>query len=126
MKLLAILTLILSFQAYATETIIIGASNNSPSIGFSDSSFSHNPDKTFCYKGSMQDVCGLIYSAAYDMQARYSGGDHDTIKILKCGIKEVGGNWESERNEIFVEVSYKLTDDYGGNLDLTKRIEECN
>ena len=123
MKLL-ILTLLFSFSTFANDTIIIAADNNEATIGFSDSSFSHNPDKTFCYVGSMTEVCEAVYYAAYGMQSRYSGGDHDTIEIKSCGIKEVGGNWESERNEVFVEVNYKLTDDYGGNIDVSKKINE--
>lgn len=126
MKTLSILFFLLSLNSFAGETIIVGASDNSPSGGFSDSSFSHNPDKKFCYIGSIQDVCDLIYKSAFDMQASYAGGDHDNIQIKKCEVKEVGGYWESVRNEIFVEVSYKLTDDYGGNIDVTKKIEECH
>jgi len=124
MKLIYILTLF-SLSAFANDTIIIGASNNETSIGFTDSSFSYNPNKSFCFIGSMSEVCDQVYYDAYKMQSSYASGAHDTIEIKACGIKEVGDNWESDRNEIFVEVKYKLTDDYGGDIDVTKKIDVC-
>lgn len=90
------------------------------SIGFSDSSFSYsekNPQlnsTAFCFVGDINAVCDAINSAAADMIKEYESGAHDLIEVLSC---EVGQH--------SVSAHYLLTDDYDGNLDVTREISDC-
>lgn len=90
--------------------------------GFSDSSFDYGKNfapenKTFCYIGDRRGVCPLLLSAALRMQERYREGAHDTIIPEECRI-EVGFR-------DVIRMRYRLTDDYGGDLKVDRRIPPC-
>jgi hypothetical protein len=87
------------------------------SLGFRDSSFDGD-EKTFCYVGRATDVCRLVDAAAGQMQGEYSSGAHDTIAIQGCAVSGTGADAK-------VDVRYRLTDDYGGDLSVAKTIEAC-
>jgi len=84
------------------------------SLGFRDSSFDGD-EKAFCYVGRVADVCGLVHAYAFQMGADYGGGAHDTIAIQSCAA-----------NGDEVDVRYRLTDDYGGDVSKAKTIGPCS
>lgn len=92
------------------------------SMGFSDSSFDYSqqkgqaPDtKTMCFMGKIEGVCQQISDTASAMNNNYRRGAHDAMTLNSCTIKADS-----------VEVSYDLTDDYGGDLQVQRSISRCN
>ena len=90
-------------------------------LGFSESSFdySSNPEETpdnkaICYAGSINNVCLEIRKAAEFMQKKFQEGEHDTMNLKSCLIKDTA-----------VAVSYRLTDDYGGDISIDRQITQC-
>lgn len=109
-------------------TVIISATQSpkakSPEIryGFFDSSFDYSDrngltpaNKSMCYVGKADDVCGIIRNVEKQILQVYGDGAHDYIEVSNCQI-ENGTN---------VEVKYRLVDDYGGNLNVKRTISEC-
>lgn len=109
-------------------TIIISATQSakskSPEIryGFFDSSFEYSErngltpaNKTMCYVGKADDVCGIIKNVEKQILQVYSDGAHDYLEVSNCQIQ----------NGTNVEVKYRLVDDYGGNLNVKRMISEC-
>jgi hypothetical protein len=88
------------------------------SLGFRDSSFDGD-EKSFCFVGRARDVCGLVGDAAAKMQGEYSSGAHDTIHVQSCAVSDSGADAK-------VDLRYRLTDDYGGDLSVAKTIEKCS
>lgn len=109
-------------------TVIISATQSptakSPEIryGFFDSSFDYSErngltpsNKSMCYVGKAEDVCGIIRNVEKQILNVYRDGAHDYLEVSNCQI---------EKDNI-VEVKYRLVDDYGGNLNVKRNISEC-
>ena len=125
----------LSLNTYAdlkkievNPTIIISATQSakskSPDIryGFFDSSFDYSEkdgltpaNKTMCFVGKAEDVCGIIKNVEKQIRQVYRDGAHDYLELLNCQIE----------SGINVEVKYRLIDDYGGDLNVKRSISMC-
>lgn len=90
-----------------------GAVSTRPTLGFHDSTFDSD-SKAFCYVGSAADVCGIVSSYAAEMNAQYTSGAHDTIDLGHCSVAGA-----------IATASYHLSDDYGGDQDVTATIAPC-
>lgn len=90
-----------------------GTLTTSPSVGFHDSTFDDD-DKSFCYVGTVADVCPIVSAYAAGMQKQFSGGAHDTMDLKSCAA---AGN--------VVTATYALSDDYGGDKSVTTTIGSC-
>jgi hypothetical protein len=89
----------------------------SASVGFYDSSFD-TPTKAFCYTGQARSVCSAIEKHAQAMHEQYAEGAHDDMGLESCTVSD------GEFGQI-VTAKYQLSDDWGGNLDVTRTIERC-
>lgn len=100
-----------------TQTTAAGAD---VTYGFRDSSFDYGtgPEDwkatSFCWNGSPLGVCGEIERAFGAMQLAYGQGAHDTAELASCAVE---GD--------VVHAAYNLSDDYGGDLDVTRAIGPC-
>lgn len=90
-----------------------GTVSTRPTLGFHDSTFDSDT-KAFCYVGSAADLCGIVASYAAEMNAQYTSGAHDTMDLGSC---TVAGDTAT--------ASYHLSDDYGGDQDVTASIAPC-
>ena len=130
-----ILTLFYAASAMAGDkiqvspTVIISAvqsdRSKAPQIryGFFDSTFDYTEqngltpqNKSMCYVGRASDVCVIIRMVEQEMKAIYRAGAHDNIDILSC---------ELNAEDNVTTVKYRLTDDYGGDMKVTRKISEC-
>lgn len=109
----------------ATATIENGKPRSEITFGFHDSSFDYSdttPDldsRTMCFKGDIGGTCAIIERYAAGMQSAYGNGGHDTMTMTSCNVVA------SEAGR-FVDARYVLSDDYGGDLDVTRQIRECS
>ncbi|EQC44900.1 hypothetical protein [Bacteriovorax sp. Seq25_V] len=121
------LACLISLSSLAKDTFIITSDETfGPIIGFSDSSFNYKESdsvrsREFCFYGNINEVCSQIEEAAFLKSAMYGQGNHDDMKLLSCEV--VGG--EDEYSPEFVRTSYNLSDDYGSDFDVTRKIEKC-
>ncbi len=126
-NIILVLASLVTLSSMASSTLIITSDNTfGPVIGFSDSSFNYKDtdavrDRKFCFYGSINDVCPQIADAAFNKSMMYGQGNHDNMKLLSCEV--VGG--EDEYSPEFVQVSYNLSDDYGSDFNVERRIEKC-
>ena len=135
MKLFTTLLLLagsLSAVAYDAQ-IITSTTNGKVTIGFSDSSFDYAQDatkheKNFCYTGRITEVCKQLAFDASVITERYLQGAHDDIEIKSCSItKDMDSDgyhpvFGSER----VVTTYRLSDDYGSDFEVTREIRKCS
>lgn len=128
MKSLTLLVLLGSISVYANKTLVItNDSDLGAIIGFSDSSFNYDlndtkKERSFCFVGNVNEVCAQIKQAAFDMNARYYQGSHDRIEIQSCEVRSLG---DYEYGSDFVDTAYELSDDYGSEFSVSRRIEKC-
>lgn len=91
-------------------------------IGFQDSSFSYDPNQTFCFIGRVSDVCKIVKASELKMGAEYSQGAHDYMIVKSCEIVDP----DPERIPAVVKTVYSLRDDYTGGIDDVERtIARC-
>ena len=125
MNKLILLALLTFSSAYANSSTIItslqraGSVTPEINIGFSDSSFDYSEtvkpeNKSMCFLGSIDDVCGMISEEAGRMNKAYLDGAHDSMQVVICKIDGAS-----------VKTSYELQDDYDGNLIVNRTIEAC-
>jgi hypothetical protein len=129
-----ILALFVSTSVLASDTqIITSGVDGEVTIGFTDSSFDYAVDdkdhvKNFCYTGSISGVCRELKLDASFITERYLQGAHDDIEIKSCEVIEDMDSdgyhpvFGSER----VVATYKLSDDYGSDFNVTRFIKKCS
>lgn len=112
-------------DAQEMNTVIVSDSRGS-SIGFRDSSFNYRSEDEldsvkFCFLGHSNQICSHISQMVFKMNAQYSGGAHDRIELKSCEV--VVGDYH--RDQEYVETSYVLSDDYGSEFNVNRKIYPC-
>lgn len=128
MKTLLLLALFsTSLLAQAKYDVLIITSDNTfgPVIGFTDSSFNYKEndsvkERKFCYSGNISKVCKKIEDFAYNMSMEYGQGNHDNMKMISCET-----TYGDHGSDEFVTASYELSDDYGSEFTVTRKISAC-
>ena len=94
------------------------------SVGFSESSFDYDnqnqgglrpENKSMCYIGEAAKVCDQIRAFEGRTNLQYTRGAHDNITVQKCDV--------TDQNT--VQTTYLLTDDYGGDMSISREIKNC-
>ena len=88
---------------------------------FNESSFDYKDEaqanaKTFCYKDKSL-VCSEIRGWAYEINARYYQGAHDSMQLQSCG--------QSQKSPSAITATYILRDDYSNEFNVTREVEAC-
>lgn len=127
------MALLISSTAFANGAqIITSTTDGEVTIGFSDSSFDYavedtKHEKNFCYIGNISKVCRELKLDASVISDRYLQGAHDDIEVKKCEVVQdmdsdgYHPDFGSER----VVTTYKLSDDYGSDFEVTRVIRKC-
>lgn len=108
--------------AAATTTTIVQAHADASGVfltELADSSFFYESqleaDKAaFCFVGPAAGACDTFEAYVAAKTTEYKSGAHDVIEELACSV-----------DDSVVTASYRLVDDYGGDLRVTRRISPC-
>lgn len=138
--LLSLISLSLTKNTLASDTIVITSHPEyGASLGFSDSSFNYPASLQgeelqeairkvkHCYVGNSQEVCAHIKAQVWEMNARYSGGAHDSLHLYSCNVSAGSATWDWDRDNSRegVNVNYRLQDDYGSDMVVERNIYPC-
>lgn len=112
------------FSISSQATIVYTKIGSDISLGFLESRFDYKSDlpsqqelnqKSFCYIGDAQGVCGIINSHAGVIQGEIMNGGHEYFNVNSCEVKDG-----------VVAASYEMKGDFGAlAVTATRNISKC-
>ena len=72
---------------------------------------------SFCYVGPTENVCSQIRVEVRKQNRKYRNGDHMGLGSLTC---------TSDSSESVVVAQYEILDDYAGNYNVERKINNCD